>query len=192
MEYTLPIGDELVWFSATITPMEDGRVVIVARDITGKKLAEEALRESIRQEEALRAQAAALAELSTPIIPITKEIVVMPLIGLLDARRVERATSALLAGITARRARVAIVDITGVSVMDTLVAEGLLRAARAVQLLGAEVVITGIRPEVAQTWVSLHVDLGGIGTRGTLQDGIAFALGRSQRGREAGLLRRSA
>jgi rsbT co-antagonist protein RsbR len=75
-------------------------------------------------------------------------------------------------------AQVAILDITGVPVVDTQVANALLRAAQAVKLLGAQVVLTGIRPEVAQTLVGLGVDLGDIVTRGTLQSGIAFALGR--------------
>ncbi|NUQ77467.1 MAG: PAS domain-containing protein [Polyangiaceae bacterium] len=176
LEYSMPIGDRTVWFAGSLSPMDDGRVVFMARDITARKQAEDALRESIRQEEAIRAQAAALAELSTPIIPITNEIVVVPLIGLFDDRRLDQAMSALLSGITTRGARTAIIDITGVSTVDSRVAEGLLRAARAGQLLGAEIVLTGIQPGAAQTLVALGIDLGRIVTRGTLQDGIAFAL----------------
>ncbi|MCK6589317.1 MAG: PAS domain-containing protein, partial [Polyangiaceae bacterium] len=180
LEYSMPIGDRTVWFAGSLSPMDDGRVVFMARDITARKQAEDALRESIRQEEAIRAQAAALAELSTPIIPITNEIVVVPLIGLFDDRRLDQAMSALLSGITTRGARTAIIDITGVSTVDSRVAEGLLRAARAGQLLGAEIVLTGIQPGAAQTLVALGIDLGRIVTRGTLQDGIAFALRQSR------------
>jgi rsbT co-antagonist protein RsbR len=183
MDYSLPIGDRVVWFSATLSPMANGRVVLIARDITARKRAEDALRESIREEEAIRAQAAALAELSTPIIPITNETVVVPLIGSFDERRLEQAMGALLSGITGRGARTAILDITGVAGVDSRVAEGILRAARAGQLLGAAIVLTGIQPGVAQTLVALGIDLGGIVTRGTLQDGIAFALGQSSLGR---------
>jgi rsbT co-antagonist protein RsbR len=81
----------------------------------------------------------------------------------------------LLAGVAASRATTAILDITGVQVVDTQVANALLRAAQAVKLLGARVVLTGIRPEIAQTLVGLGVDLGSITARATLQSGIAFA-----------------
>jgi rsbT co-antagonist protein RsbR len=84
----------------------------------------------------------------------------------------------LLTGIDETRAKIAILDITGVAVVDTQVADALLRAARAVRLLGAEVILTGIRPDVAQTLVALGTNLDGIVTRGTLQSGIAFAMQR--------------
>lgn len=181
VEYSLPIDGKELWFLATILPMADGRVVFLARNVTARKEADEALRQRIRHEEVIRAQSLALAELSTPLIPITDDIVVMPLIGVLDAQRVQQATATLLSGIGARRACVAILDITGVSVVDSRVAEGLLRAARAAELLGAQAVLTGIRSDVARTLVGLGVDLGRVVTRGTLQDGIAFALRRSRR-----------
>jgi anti-anti-sigma regulatory factor len=82
----------------------------------------------------------------------------------------------LLQGIAANHAQIAIIDITGVPVVDSQVADALVRAARAVRLLGARVVLTGIRPEVAQTLVGLGIDLSGIVTRGSLQSGIAYAL----------------
>ncbi len=104
---------------------------------------------------------------------------VMPLIGALDAQRTQQIMETLLHGISTSRAQVAILDITGVAVVDTQVANALLQAARAVRLLGAQVALTGIRPEVAQTLVGLGVDLGGIVTYSTLQSGIAFAIGRS-------------
>jgi len=119
-----------------------------------------------------------LAELSTPLIPINEDVLVMPLIGSLDQARSDNVIHTLLAGITRSRARVAILDITGVPGLDTLSADAILRAAKAVQLLGARVVLTGIRPEVAQTLVTLGADLSGIITRGTLEDGIAFAMAR--------------
>jgi rsbT co-antagonist protein RsbR len=85
----------------------------------------------------------------------------------------------LLEGIAGSGASVAILDITGVALVDTQVANALIRAAQAVNLLGAQVVLTGIRPEVAQTLVGLGVELGGIVTRSSLQSGIAYALERS-------------
>jgi rsbT co-antagonist protein RsbR len=131
--------------------------------------------DSIRDEELIRSQANALTELSTPLIPISDHVVVMPLIGAMDAQRVEQVLETLLSGVSARRASVAILDITGVSVVDAHVANALLQAARAVRLLGAEVVLTGIRPDVALTLVGLGLDLTGIVTKGTLQAGILHA-----------------
>jgi rsbT co-antagonist protein RsbR len=131
--------------------------------------------ETVRTEELIRSQANALTELSTPLIPISDHVVVMPLIGTMDAQRVEQVLETLLSGVSARRASVAILDITGVSVVDAHVADALLQAARAVRLLGAEVVLTGIRPDVALTLVGLGLDLTGIVTKGTLQAGILHA-----------------
>jgi anti-anti-sigma regulatory factor len=128
------------------------------------------------QEEIIRSQEAALRELSTPLIPIADKVVVLPLIGTMDSKRAQQVIETLLDGISTLRARVAIIDITGVPVVDTQVANALIRAAQSVRLLGAEVVLTGIRPEVAQTLVGLGLDLQAIVTRGTLQSGIAFAL----------------
>ncbi len=125
-----------------------------------------------------QAQAAAMAELSTPLIPISERVMVMPLVGAVDSQRAQQVLEALLEGISAAGADVAILDITGVPVVDTSVANGLIQAAQAVRLLGAEVILTGIRPEVAQTLVGLGVDLRGIMTYSSLQSGIAAALRR--------------
>ena len=103
---------------------------------------------------------------------------VMPLIGSVDAARAQQALETMLEGMSRSRARLAIVDITGVSAVDSHVASSLVRLAQAVRLLGAQVVLTGIRAEVAQTLVSLDVDLSGIVIKGTLQDGISYAFGR--------------
>ena len=128
------------------------------------------------QEQIIAAQAAALSLLSTPLIPISDQVMVMPLIGVIDDERADRILETLLAGVAANRARVAIVDITGVAVVDSHVAGALLRAAQAVRLLGAQVVLPGIRAEVAQTVVSLDIHLGTLVTRSTVQAGIAYAL----------------
>jgi rsbT co-antagonist protein RsbR len=139
------------------------------QDITSTKHAEELVRK----------QSTALTELSTPLIPIDDEVLVMPLIGTMDSQRANQVLSTLLAGVSERRARAAILDITGVSVVDTQVANALLGAAKAVRLLGAEIVLTGIRPEVARTLVGLGVELADIVTEGTLQAGIAYARARA-------------
>jgi rsbT co-antagonist protein RsbR len=100
----------------------------------------------------------------------------MPLVGAVDSRRVQQMMDALLSGVAESRASIVILDITGVSVVDTQVANAFIRASMAVKLLGARVVLTGIRPEVAQTLVGLGVDLSTIITRSTLRDGITYAL----------------
>ncbi|MBK9714052.1 MAG: PAS domain S-box protein [Kouleothrix sp.] len=170
-----------VSFSASLmldTAGEAQGIVCVARDITERKQAEEALRQSMFQEEIIRSQSALLAELSTPLIPISDRVVVMPLIGTMDSRRVQHVLESLLSGIATSGADVAILDITGVAMVDTQVANGLIRAAQAVKLLGARVMLTGIRPEVAQTLVGLGVDLSSIATHSSLQSGIAAVMGQ--------------
>jgi GAF domain-containing protein/anti-anti-sigma regulatory factor len=131
------------------------------------------------QDEIIRVQNARLAELSTPIIPITDRIMVMPLIGMMDGERAQQVLSTALQGVQANRAEVVIIDITGVKLVDNEVASTLISTASALRLLGAQAVITGIRPEVAQTLVSLQVAFGTIVTKGTLQSGISYALMRT-------------
>jgi PAS domain S-box-containing protein len=167
------------WLRTSKIPLHDsaGEVVAVLgmyEDITAQKQAEA---ERVRwQEEIIRTQAAALAELSTPLIPITDTVMVMPLIGTVDSRRAQQVIDSRLEGVASSRAQTAILDITGVPVVDTQVANALVRAAQSVKLLGAQVVLSGIRPEVAQTLVGLGVDLSGIVTSSTLQSGIAHAI----------------
>lgn len=151
-------------------------VVSFGVDVTERKRNEAERRQL--QDEVIAIQAATLAELSTPLIPIGANIVAMPLIGAIDESRAQKIMQSLLSGITETKARTAILDITGVSVVDTQVAEALLRAAQAARLLGAEVILTGIRPDVAQTLVGLGTNLDRIVTVGTLQGGIAFAMRR--------------
>jgi rsbT co-antagonist protein RsbR len=169
-------GDDFVVYLIQATPISDNRLCVSFEDITARKRAEETVRQNIAQEATIRAQQAALEELSTPLIPISERVTVMPLIGSMDTRRAQQVMDTLLQGIAQGGAETAILDITGVSIVDTQVANALIRASQAVKLLGARVILTGIRPEVAQTLVSLNIDLGGIITCATLQNGIALAL----------------
>jgi len=153
-----------------------GRCFASLLDITDRKRAEEALRQS--RDETIRAQTTMLAQLSTPVIPISDEVIVMPLIGALDRGRMQQATGALLDELQRRGARVAILDITGVPGMDAEATHGILEAARAVRLLGAQVVLTGIRAEVARGLIDSSADLPDVVTRSTLQAGIAYAMQR--------------
>ena len=124
---------------------------------------------------------ATVRELSTPIIPVLDHVLVMPLVGAIDTARSQQIIETLLSAITTHDAEVVIIDITGVSTMDTSVANHLLEATRAASLLGAQCVLAGITPEVAQTVVHLGVDLSGLVTMSTLQSGVHFALSRLNR-----------
>lgn len=130
------------------------------------------------QEEKLAAQAALLAEQLTPIIPISDRIMVMPLIGTIDAQRAENIMTTLLEGIRRSGASIAILDVTGVPKVEEDTADGLVRIARAAGLIGAQVILTGLRSDVARTLVEIGADLSGITMRGTLQSGIAYAMKR--------------
>lgn len=135
------------------------------------------------QADIIAAQERALRELSTPLVPISDYAVALPLIGTIDQRRANLIIETLLEGVAARGSEIVIIDITGVATVDTFVADALIRAARAVRLLGAHVVLTGISPEVAQTLVTLGADLSVFETRATLQDGIALAMNGATRRR---------
>ncbi|XSG73909.1 PAS domain S-box protein [Herpetosiphon llansteffanensis] len=152
------------------------RMLGLVQDMTERKQAE-VMRDQI-QGQIIEAQAAALRELSTPLIPINERTVIMPLIGSIDSARASQIVESLLQGVSQMNAGVVILDLTGVPVVDTQVAGALLQAARAVRLLGAEVVLTGIRPEIAQTLVSLGINLNDVVTLSNLQSGIERALNR--------------
>jgi rsbT co-antagonist protein RsbR len=154
--------------------------ISTARDIRERKQAEEERRRAAEersrfQEELIRVQANAIAEISTPLIPVRSKILVMPLVGSVDSKRVERVIDVLLEGIAKHSAHSAILDITGVPVVDSHVAAGLVQAANAARLLGARVVLTGIRPEVATTLVTIGAELHGVITCRTLEQGIIYA-----------------
>jgi PAS domain S-box-containing protein len=151
-------------------------VLSQVEDVSAQEQAEQerlALKESV-----IRGQQAALREISTPLIPVAAGVVVMPLVGTIDSNRAQQILETLLEGISERQAYQAILDITGVRVVDTQVAQALVRTAQAAGLLGAQVILTGIGAEVAQTLVSLGADLRGITTYSTLQAGIAAVLAR--------------
>ncbi|NTU78353.1 MAG: HAMP domain-containing protein [Chloroflexales bacterium] len=114
-------------------------------------------------------QREAIRELSVPVLPITDQTLVMPLIGALDTRRLNDLQHEALTALEQSRARQLVLDVTGVPVVDTQVAQGLIRVVHAARLLGAEVTLVGIRPEVAQTIVGLGLDLREVHTESTLQ-----------------------
>lgn len=111
-------------------------------------------------------------ELSAPVLPVLPGVLVMPLIGAVDSTRAGVMAEQALRAVTERRMRYLVLDVTGVPIIDTQVAALLLRTAEAVRLLGARVVLVGIRPEVAQTLVTLQIDLGSIDVAGDLQQAL--------------------
>src|SRR5215213_10874750 len=119
-----------------------------------------------------------IRELSTPIIPVYEGILVLPLVGAIDSRRASEITERLLEAIAAQQAEIVIIDITGVSLIDTSTANHLLMTTRAANLLGSRVVLVGVGAEIAQTIVHLGVELRGLTTLADLQAGIAYALER--------------
>jgi len=120
-------------------------------------------------------QRAAIRDMSVPILPLNATTLVMPLVGALDTERLHMMQGQALRALEQSRARTLIVDITGVPVIETQVAQGIIHLVQATRLLGAEVVLVGIRPEVAQTVVGLGIDLSTIRAQSTLQVGIARA-----------------
>jgi rsbT co-antagonist protein RsbR len=131
------------------------------------------------REETILRQQKEMLELSTPVVKLWGGILALPLIGTLDSERTQVVMESLLDEIVRTEAAIAIIDITGVPTVDTLVAQHLLKTVAAARLMGAECIISGIRPQIASTIVHLGVDLGGVTTKATLADAFAIALRRS-------------
>jgi rsbT co-antagonist protein RsbR len=117
-----------------------------------------------------------LLELSTPVIKLWEGVLAVPMIGTLDSSRTQMVMEALLQAIVDTESGLAIIDITGVPTVDTLVAQHLIKTVTAIRLMGAECIISGIRPQIAQTIVHLGIDLTGITTKATLADALSVAM----------------
>jgi rsbT co-antagonist protein RsbR len=131
------------------------------------------------REEVILRQQKELLELSTPVVRLWENILALPLIGTLDSARTQVVMQNLLEAIVETRSDYAIIDITGVPVVDTLVAQHLLKTVAAARLMGADCLISGIRPQIAQTIIHLGVDLSEVTTKATLADAFELALRRS-------------
>lgn len=134
------------------------------------------------REEVIRRQQEEMLELSTPVVQLWEGIVALPLIGTLDSARTSVVMETLLQTIVDTRSELAIIDITGVPTVDTLVAQHLLKTVAAARLMGADCIISGIRPQIAQTMVHLQIDLSAVTTKATMAEALRFALKRSGRG----------
>ncbi len=177
--------EEQRWFHAVYAPVRDGRGGIVGVCHIGVELTEQVraryaaelkAEELQRSAELIAAQQATIRALSTPLLPLAHGVLAMPLIGPIDAQRSEQMLTELLQGVAKGGVTTVILDVTGVETIDAQAADAVIRAAQAVRLLGARVLMTGIRPSMAHALVQLGVELRGIDTYATLQSGIAAAM----------------
>ncbi len=158
------------WANVVISALRDSGGKLrgfskVTRDLTERKQAEERIQQQSRE----------IMELSTPVMQVWEGVVVAPLIGSLDSQRTQQFMERLLERIVETNSPVALVDIMGVPTIDTQTAQHLIETVSAVRLLGAQVVLTGVRPAIAQTLVHLGIDLSGIVTRSSLAAGLQVA-----------------
>jgi rsbT co-antagonist protein RsbR len=171
------------WTTSSVAARhEDGHprmVVEISRDITERKQGEAELRAyQERLKYALHKLTLSYEELSTPVVQVWDRVLAMPLVGIVDSGRAQRIMDTLLTKIVETRAEVLILDVTGVANLDTEVTDNILRAAQSTELLGTECIITGIKPEVAQTIVHLGSDMTGLITKRDLQEGLRYAFDR--------------
>lgn len=164
-------GGERYWASVALAPIVDASgsligYVKVARDATQR----------MENEQRLRRQSEEIMELSTPVIQVWDKVLALPIIGTLDSSRAARLTEGLLQRISESQAEVVILDVSGVPTIDTQVAQHLLRTVQAATLMGAESILSGVRPETAQSIVQLGVQLGDLRARNTFRDALQLAL----------------
>ncbi len=131
------------------------------------------------REDVINRQQEEMLELSTPVVKLWDGVLALPMIGTLDSARTQIVMESLLQTIVDTESEIAIIDITGVPTVDTLVAQHLLKTVTAIRLMGADCIISGVRPQIAQTIVHLGVDLQGVTTKATLADALSVALKRS-------------
>ena len=131
------------------------------------------------RENIINRQQEELLELSTPVVKLWDGVLALPMIGTLDSARTQVVMETLLQRIVDTGSEIAIIDITGVPTVDTLTAQHLLKTVTAIRMMGADCIISGIRPQIAQTIVHLGIDLQGVTTKATLADALALALKRS-------------
>jgi rsbT co-antagonist protein RsbR len=170
------------WWESWLLPLrEDGgdvtAVLGASLDITDARRVEDELRAQLAL---IEKQNEVIQELGTPIIEVWEGVLALPVVGLLDSRRAARMMDELLDAVAGKRARYAILDLTGVGAVDSATARHLVALAQAVRLLGAEGVVTGIRPAVAQTMVQMGLDLGCLTTLSNLREAIRYCARAAQ------------
>lgn len=157
-------------------PVEIGLSTVEARGSLYSLASVIDISERKHAEELLRRQRGEIMELSTPVMQVWDRVLALPIIGTLDSVRAARLTESLLSRIASDEAAIVIVDISGVPAIDSAVAQHLFRTIQGARLMGAESIISGVRPETAQAMVHLGIDLGGIKSRSTLRDALQLAL----------------
>lgn len=176
LEFDLPDTHPLGALSKGVNEMIDSLAGEQRRSAEYRQELEEKLSMIERQQAAIR-------ELSTPIMEVWDGILCLPIVGIMDTGRSADMTDALLRSVVSTRARCAIIDITGIEVMDTGTADHFIRMAKAVRLLGAECVLTGMNPQIAQTVVHMGVDMEGVTTHRSLRDALHYMTGMAGRSR---------
>jgi anti-anti-sigma regulatory factor/HAMP domain-containing protein len=169
LDISIPLPDEEDVFTEITTALE-----LMRQDIS--RFVSEIKAE---KEQVIAAQASTILELSTPTLQIWEGILALPLIGIVDTPRAQQIVDSLLEAISREQAEVAIIDITGVPVVDTKVAQHLLSTVESARMLGTEVILTGVSANNARTIVKLGVDLSGIVTKGSLKEGLRLAFDRT-------------
>jgi rsbT co-antagonist protein RsbR len=179
-----------LFLDSWLVPLKDdatheiNAVLGMSVDATERNRSERELRDKL---DVIERQAATIRALATPIIRIWDEILCLPVIGTVDSQRTAEMMTSLLQAISRERARYAIVDLTGVEVVDTSTADHLIRLFKAARVLGVDGVLCGIQPAVAQTVVALGMELGEVRTERTLQDALKWCLARSLQQQTAAL-----
>lgn len=181
LDYQMPrVDGELRDYEAQVSAYGQSGVVAMVIDVTDRNRAAQAKERT--QSQIIEAQREVLRQLSTPLISIAEGVIALPLVGPVDSDRAHQMLEALLAAVSAQRASTVILDITGVPSVDQDVAALFARATQASRLLGAEVLLSGVRPEVARCLIELGLDLGQIRTVGSFQTAIALTLAGKRRG----------
>jgi rsbT co-antagonist protein RsbR len=174
-----------VYFDSWYLPLqrEDGEVYgvnLIGLDVSDRMKSELALREKL---DLIERQSATIRALATPIIKVWDEVLCLPVIGTVDSARTADMMEALLQAVVREQARYAVVDLTGVEVVDTATADHVIQLFKAANVLGVEGILCGIRPAVAQTVVALGVDLTQVRTMRTLQDALRYCIRTQEEGR---------
>lgn len=156
-------------------PVQMARVLDIYEPVANQVLVTIAVAFIGERERVVRQQQEAIRELSTPVLRVRDRMLILPMIGLLDSERARRLTEQLLFAIREHRAKVVVMDVTGVPAVDSKVANHIIQTVDAARLLGAKVIVTGLSPEIAQTIVTIGVDVARLHTMGDLQGGIELA-----------------
>ncbi len=165
-------GDQFAWLEAGFNDFLSQLAIIKNELQDALVRAEVSNRELETRLETIERQQAAIRELSTPLIEVWAGVLCLPVVGIVDSQRSAEMTESLLDAIVAKQARTAIIDITGIDAMDTKTADHFIKMAKAVRLLGAECILSGINPAIAQTLTHIGVDLAGVRTMRNLRDAL--------------------